>query len=238
MSKPLDLKQLNKDFDGKPPHEIVQWAVDTFSPEVALSTSFGSTSAVLLHMASQIKPDLRILFLETGFHFPETINFKNDLVKRLNLNIDELTSEMPREEFKQVHGNLYERDPDKCCYLNKVAPLKKALVGVKGWITGIRRSQSDTRTLVDYVEEYEGGIIKINPLRDWNAKDMWEYLKKYKLPYHPLFDEGFVSIGCAPCTRAVVPGEHERSGRWSGSQKKECGIHTFLQKKKDPEDKG
>jgi len=233
----MDIQKINKELEEKTPQEILRWAINEFSPEVCVSTSFGSTSAVLLHMATQIKPDIRILFLETGFHFPETLEFKEHLKKLINLNnVEELKPLMGREEFTQKHGNLYETDPDKCCYLNKVEPLKKALNGVRGWITGIRRSQSDTREQVNVVESYESGIIKINPLCFWNGKQMWEYLKEHKLPYHPLFDEGFSSIGCAPCTRSVVPGEHERSGRWSGSTKKECGIHTFLAKK-DPKPK-
>lgn len=227
----LNIAQLNAEFEKKTPQEIIAWAVKEFSPKIAVSSSFGSTSAVLLHMAAQVQPGIRILFLETGFHFPETLAFRDDLIRRLNLNVENLKSVMPREEFRKVYGNLYERDPDKCCYLNKVEPLKIALAGLEAWITAIRRGQTEERKNVQFVEEYEGGIYKINPLAFWTSKQIWEYLKAHDLPYHPLFEQGFTSIGCAPCTRCTSPGENERAGRWSGSQKKECGIHTFMKKK-------
>lgn len=231
MNTKLNLAQLNERFATQRPQEIIAWAVNEFSPDISVSTSFGTTSAVLLHMAVQVKPDIRVLFLETGFHFPETLKFKEELTQRLGLNVVELRSVMPREDFRATYGNLYERDPDKCCALNKVEPLKLALAGLKAWITGIRRSQTDARKDIQYVEEYEGRIYKINPLASWTSKKMWEYLKTHELPHHPLFDEGYTSIGCAPCTRPVHAGEDERAGRWAGSQKTECGIHTFMKKK-------
>jgi len=230
MKTKLNLTQLNQEFESKTPQEIIAWAIREFSNDIAVSSSFGTTSAVLLHIATQVKPDIRVLFLETGFHFPETLQFKNGLVKRLGLNVVELRSVMPREEFKKTYGNLYERDTDKCCYLNKVEPLKIALSGMKAWITSVRRGQTENRKNVQFVEEYEDGLYKINPLATWTSKQMWDYLKAHNLPYHPLFEQGYTSIGCAPCTRSVQAGEDERAGRWSGSQKTECGIHTFMKK--------
>ncbi len=230
MNTKLNLTQLNEEFENKTPQEIIAWAVKEFGPDIATTSSFGTTSAVLLHMAAEAKPDIRVLFLETGFHFPQTLKFKDELVKRLKLNVVELKSVMPREEFKKTYGNLYEKNPDKCCYLNKVEPLKIALSGLKAWITAVRRGQTDNRKDVQFVEAYEEGIYKINPLATWTSKQMWEYLKAHNLPYHPLFEEGYTSIGCAPCTRPVGAGEHERAGRWSGSQKTECGIHTFMKR--------
>jgi len=231
MKNKLDLIKLNAEFENKTPQEIIAWAVKEFGPDIATTSSFGTTSAVVLHMASQVKPDIRVLFLETGFHFPQTLKFRDDLVSLLKLNVVNLQSVMPREEFKSTYGNLHEKDTDKCCYLNKVEPLKIALSGLKAWITAVRRGQADTRKNVQFVEEYEDGIYKINPLATWTSKQMWEYLKAHNLPHNPLFEEGYSSIGCAPCTRSVRSGEDERAGRWSGSEKTECGIHTFMKKK-------
>lgn len=231
MATKLDLNKLNAEFESKTPQEIIAWAVKEFGPDIATTSSFGTTSAVVLHMASQIKPDIRVLFLETGFHFPQTLKFRDELVSRLKLNVVNLQSVMPREEFKKTYGNLYEKNTDKCCAINKVEPLKIALSGLKAWITAVRRGQADTRKNVQFVEEYEDGIYKINPLATWTSKQMWEYLKAHNLPHHPLFEEGYTSIGCQPCTRSVRSGEDERAGRWSGSEKTECGIHTFMKKK-------
>ncbi len=226
----LDLKQLNESFESKTPQEIIAWAVNEFGPDIAISSSFGTTSAVILHMTAQIKPDIKVLFLETGFHFPETLKFRDELIKRLGLNVVNLTAKMGRENFRKTYGNLYETDPDKCCFLNKVEPLQIAMTGLKAWMTSIRRGQTANRKNIQFVEAYEDGVYKINPLATWTSKQMWEYLKAHNLPFHPLFEEGYTSIGCAPCTRAVGAGEDERAGRWSGSQKTECGIHTFKKK--------
>lgn len=231
MSTKLDLEKLNREFETKSPQEIIAWAVKEFSPDIATTSSFGTTSAVVLHMAVQAKPDIRVLFLETGFHFPQTLKFRDELIARLKLNVVNLQSVMPRAEFQKTLGNLYEKDPDKCCYMNKVEPLKIALSGLKAWITAVRRGQTENRKNVQFIEEYEDGIYKINPLATWTSKQMWDYLKVHNLPYHPLFEQGYSSIGCAPCTRSVGAGEDERAGRWSGSEKTECGIHTFMKKK-------
>ncbi|MBI4971139.1 MAG: phosphoadenylyl-sulfate reductase [Candidatus Omnitrophica bacterium] len=233
MNKKLDLEKLNREFENKTPQEIIVWAVKEFSPEIATTSSFGTTSAVLLHMAAQAKPDIRVLFLETGFHFPETLKFRDELAARLKLNVVNLKSVLLREEFKSTYGNLYEKNPDKCCFLNKVEPLKIALTGLKAWITAVRRGQTENRKNVQFVEEYEDGLYKINPLATWTSGHMWDYLKTHNLPHHPLFEEGYTSIGCAPCTHAIRSGEDERAGRWSGSEKTECGIHTFMKKKQN-----
>src|SRR5262249_48048251 len=155
MKTKLNLAQLNQGFENKTPQEIIAWAVKEFSPGIATTSSFGTTSAVLLHMATQIKPDIQVLFLETGFHFPETLKFRDELVSRLKLNIVNLKSVLPREEFKKTYGNLYEKDPDKCCYLNKIEPLKIALSGLGAWLTSIRRDQTEARKNAQHIEAYE-----------------------------------------------------------------------------------
>lgn len=231
--KHFDLKKLNERFEKAQPEEILRWAIDEFSPNIALTSSFQTESVVLLHMASKVDPNTKIFFLETGWHFKETIDFKDEIVKRLKLtNVADLKADQKtREEFNQKTGNKpYEVNPDYCCQINKVDPLDQALKGLDAWISGIRRSQSKTRKDVSIVEEYQG-LFKINPLANVTSGDIWWYLKEHQLPKHPLFDKGYLSIGCWPCTRPVQAGDDERSGRWAGTEKTECGIHTFLKSK-------
>jgi phosphoadenosine phosphosulfate reductase len=228
------LWKLNERFEKTQPEEITRWAIREFSPKIAMTSSFQTESVVLLHMISQINPAIKILFLETGWHFPETLTFKNEIVNRFGLtNVVDLKADpKKREAFNREHQNKpYERDPDQCCHINKVEPLDEALKGLDAWISGIRRSQSKTRKEIKIVEEYEGGIFKINPLANVTSGDIWWYLKEHHLPNHPLFDKGYLSIGCWPCTKPAQPGDDERSGRWAGKEKTECGIHTFMKPK-------
>jgi len=234
MAKTLDLEKLNERFEKTQPEEILRWAVGEFRPNIALTSSFQTESVVLLHMISQIDPAIKIFFLETGWHFKETLDFKYEIVKRLGLTnvIDLKADPKKREAFDaQAGGKPYEVNPDYCCQINKVEPLDEALKGLDAWISGIRRSQSETRKDIKIVEEYQGGLFKINPLANVTSGDIWWYLKGHNLPKHPLFDKGYLSIGCWPCTKPVQPGDDERSGRWAGKGKTECGIHTFMKPK-------
>lgn len=228
--KTYDYEQLNREFETRSPEDLVRWAHQEFSPDLAMSTSFGAESAVLLHLVTQVHPSIPVLFTNTGFHFKETLEHRDYLVKRLKLNLRELKPEIPTEEFLAKNGKLYERDPDACCAVNKIAPFEKALKDYKAWITGIRRNQADTRKASLFVESYRDRMVKVNPLLNWTSKMLWDYAKKHDLPYHPLWEQGYLSIGCSPenCTRRVKPGEDPRSGRWAGTGKVECGIHTFL----------
>ncbi|MGH7739803.1 MAG: phosphoadenylyl-sulfate reductase [bacterium] len=227
--KDFDYVQLNAQFEKASAPEMIRWALGELAP-ICLSTSFGAESAVLLHLVTQIQPDIPVLFTNTGFHFKETLNHRDQLVERLHLNLRELKPEMSNETFLAKNGKLYERDPDSCCAQNKIAPFEKALLDYQGWITGIRRHQSLIRQASPFVEKYRNRLVKINPLLDWNGKMFWDYAKKYDLPYHPLWEKGYLSIGCSPenCTRPVFAGEDTRAGRWAGQNKIECGLHTFL----------
>lgn len=222
----VDLQQLNKDFQAKTPQEIVQWAVERFAPNMALASSFGADAAVMLHLVNSIYPGIKVFFLETGFHFKETLDFRDKLIDQFKLNVVNLTAEMGHKIFLETYGQLHQNDPDKCCHLNKVAPLEKALKTVDAWFSGIRRSQSKTRADILYIEEYAKGIYKFNPIASWIQEDVQKYIKENNLPVHPLKAKGFLSIGCQPCTRAVHPGEDPRAGRWDSSEKTECGIHV------------
>jgi phosphoadenosine phosphosulfate reductase len=225
----LDLHQLNTELESAPPDVILRWATSAFAPDVILTCSFQHEGVVIAHMLREVAPWVPVVFLDTGFHFPETLAYKDEIVRRFGLRVKEVRPEMPREEFAKKHGlDLYSRNPDLCCAINKVAPLKKALEGVRCWINGRRRDQSSVRRVIPIVERFEGGVHKVNPLANWASADTHRYLQRHDIPEHPLFEKGYASIGCAPCTRPILAGEDERAGRWSGTGKTECGIHTLL----------
>ena len=229
---PPDLiADVNARFENEPPQEIARWMLeDSGLGKVALASSFQAEAVALIHMAVQVRPDIPVLFLETGFHFAETLAFKEQLAELLGLNVWELTGDHTVESQAEAYGErLYERDPRLCCELNKVEPLNRALRTLDGWLTGLRRSSAPTRAGTPIVQQYElepgKTLVKVSPLANWSRRDVSEYLKEHELPRHPLYDLGFASIGCAPCTRVLFPGEDERAGRWPGAEKVECGIH-------------
>lgn len=233
----LDLAKLNEEFSRKAPKDILSWATGEFYPDIAVSSSFGHGSAALLHMVSQIKAGVKVIFIDSGYHFPETLAYRDKLQKLLGLNIVVYRAALSREEFIEKYtDHLYSSQPNLCCEINKVEPMRRALDGLKAWISGIRRGQTEERSGAQWVERYEGAVYKVNPLLSWTSKDVWEYIKSNGLPVHPLFEKGYKSIGCWPCTRPVLSGEDERAGRWAEWDKRECGIHTFL--KKDEPQKG
>ena len=238
LTAQLQLEKQNEEFETKKPQEIIAWAVREFSPRLAMTSSFGPESGALLHMVSRIDPSIPVLFLETGYHFSETLEYKNLLVKLFGLtNVIDLKAN-PEKKAKVVaeyQGVPYERNPDLCCHINKVEPLDVALKNYKAWMSGIRRHQTDFRKSIRIIEEYEGGIYKISPLANFTSRDSWWYLKEHNIPQHPLFEKGYFSIGCWPCTKPVQSGDDERSGRWAGKAKKECGIHTFKEVKSKEE---
>ncbi len=183
-------------------------------------------------MVSRIDPDLKVIFINTGLHFRETLEYKEELVEMLGLTNVVEYSPLP-DELQSVdpEGKLYENDPDLCCAVRKVEPMKRSLEGLRAWISGIMRSQSETRRNIRMVEEYSGGLYKVNPLVNWTSKDSYYYLEEYNLPRHPLFYKGYSSIGCEPCTSLPIDVSDERSGRWAGRGKTECGLHTFMERK-------
>ena len=227
----IDLGKVNRELSGADPIKTVRWAVETFSPDIAISSSFGAESACLLHLAVQVMPDIRVNFIDTGFLFKETVEFKNQLADKLKLNIVEFKKEGSHEDFLAKYGKLYEKDPDLCCDINKVEPMRRAIEGLRCWMSGVRGDQTGYRAEMKPVELKPNGLYKVAPLLSWNTKTIYEYLQKHQLPTHPLWEKGYQSIGCEPCT--AVPGDPSdpRSGRWTGKNKSECGIHTFLDKK-------
>jgi phosphoadenosine phosphosulfate reductase len=225
---PLFLIDLNA-FEQWTPHKIVQWAVETFGNDLAMTSSFQQQSLTLLHIVSTVAPHLPIFFLDTGYHFKETLAFRTLVTEQLGLNVQDIHPEMSQEDQAAKYGpDLPSTNPDLCCYLNKVLPLQKAMKGYRAWITGIRRDQSPARANAPIVDIRQDGIAKIAPLATWTGDDVKRYVAFHQLPKHPLYQQGYKSIGCAPCTQPIQEGENERAGRWSGKQKTECGLHTVF----------
>ncbi len=194
----------------------------------ALVSSFGAESVVLLHMVASVDPDIPVIFLDTLAHFPATLAYRELLVRQLGLrDVRSAAPELRMLGRIDPRGDLHRSDPDVCCHFRKTEPLDAALAGFDAWITGRKRFQGGQRQALPVFEaEQASGRIKINPLVEWSAEDLEAYRKAYDLPAHPLVDQGYRSIGCAPCTRPVAEGEDPRAGRWAGSSKTECGIHV------------
>jgi phosphoadenosine phosphosulfate reductase len=223
-----DIIFLNEQIENLSAEEILLWTWETFGTDAIASSSFQTQSTPLLHMISQVCPKLPIIFIDTGFHFPETLVFRDQLQARYDLNVQIVHPEIEKSQLFEKHGEgLYRRDPELCCYINKVKPMKRALAGKRAWITGIRRDQTEHRENLSVFEMQDSGILKVHPLISWAKRDLWKYIETHDLPTHPLFSKGYQSIGCAPCTRPVIPGEDERSGRWAEIGKTECGLHTM-----------
>ncbi len=206
-----------------------------FAPEIALSTSFQTQSMPLLHMVTQVMPDIRLFFLDTGYHFWDTLIFREQVQQAWRLNVIDLYRDSRWDVFvRQNVRTLPLQDPNLCCYIHKVQPMQKALAGLRAWITGIRRDQTPERARARILEIQEDGLLKINPLLNWTRQDVDAYRLKHNLPPHPLYTQGYRSIGCAPCTVTVGVDEDERAGRWAGRGKTECGLHTEMFKHKNP----
>jgi phosphoadenosine phosphosulfate reductase len=209
------------------PEEVLRWGFRHFAPGIALATGFGPEGVVLMHMVSRLRPDTTVFYLDTGLLFPETYALRDRLAERLRLRFTRVSTELTLEEQEERHGpELWAREPDRCCRLRKVDPLRRFLRTQGAWITGIRRDQTAHRASAGVVEwDRANGLVKLNPLAAWSQEEVWTYLHLFELPTNPLHERGFPSIGCHPCTRAVAPGADPRSGRWQGLGKTECGIH-------------
>ncbi|MDP3175528.1 MAG: phosphoadenylyl-sulfate reductase [Phenylobacterium sp.] len=207
------------------PSSVLAAAVDTFGDRLALVSSFGAESAVLLHLAAQIKPDIPVLFLDTGMLFGQTLDYRKILAARLGLtDVRDLRPHYQDLAVVDPKANLWQTDTDACCALRKVAPLDDALGGFDAWVTGRKRFHGGDRMSLPVVE-HQGSQLKFNPLANWAKDELDAYVATHDLPAHPLVAQGFASIGCWPCTQPVDEGEDVRAGRWKGSQKSECGIH-------------
>ena len=223
----LRAEQLSAQYEDLTPQEILRDAIrNQFFGDITLSSSFGADSAVLLHMVAEIDPNLPVLFLDTDRHFFQTLQYRDDLAKRLGLtNIVNLKADETEAASEDAKGTLWRTAPDQCCDLRKVRPLNRLMENYGAWISGRKRHQSATRTKLPIVE-WDGRHFKVNPLAAWTADDIAAYFTAHDLPPHPLVEQGFPSIGCFTCTKPVAQGEDARSGRWAGTEKVECGIHN------------
>ncbi len=232
------IHELNERFQSEPTEAILAWAWERFGPRAAIGTSFQGAGLVMMHLARRKGLDFPVFTLDTGLLFPETTALRRRLESFFGIQIESLEPDLSVEKQAEAYGpELWKRDPDLCCTVRKVVPLQSKLASIDCWITGLRRQQSDTRASIGIVEGYVSDpangreIIKLNPMANWARDAVWDYLKQHQIPYNPLQDQGYRSIGCMPCTHRGGAGESERAGRWMGFQKTECGIHTFMTRK-------
>jgi phosphoadenosine phosphosulfate reductase len=224
-----DVQQLRSTAETWAPERILQWALETFGKAVAISSAFGAEGMVLIDMASRVQKDFRLFTLDTEFLFPETYNLMDEVEQRYGITIERVLPLHSPEEQEKSHGAaLWLTNPDQCCNLRKVEPLKHKLSGLRAWITSIRRDQTAARAGAGKIEwDEKFGLVKINPIADWSSNQVWQYIRDNDVPFNALHERNYPSIGCQQCTRAVGPGEDPRSGRWSGSSKTECGLHII-----------
>jgi phosphoadenosine phosphosulfate reductase len=230
-----EVHSLAGQLESASPEAILEWAWQRFGDRAAIGTSFQGAGLVAIHHAVKAGIPLPIFSIDTGLLFAETLELKRRLEVFFGLSIESLVPELSVGQQAIEYGSaLWERQPDLCCTMRKVFPLQAKLSHLDAWITGVRREQSSGRARTQVVELYEFDklrekyILKVNPMARWSRDQIWDYIRAHQIPYNPLADRGFRSIGCRPCTRAVGAGDDERAGRWTGFDKSECGIHTFL----------
>jgi len=211
------------------PQHTLAWAFDTFGSRVAISSAFGAEGMVLIDIASRVRKDFRLFTIDTEFLFPETYSLMDRIEEKYGFAIERVYPQLSPKEQERIHGAaLWGREPDQCCNLRKVEPLRRKLGELDAWITSIRRDQTSARAGARKVEwDSKFGLVKVNPLADWTSKQVWNYIHQHDVPYNTLHDQDYPSIGCTHCTRAVGPGEDPRTGRWPGFAKTECGLHMI-----------
>jgi phosphoadenosine phosphosulfate reductase len=207
--------------------ETLDWALHRFERRIAVASAFGPEGMVLIDIAARLRPDVQVFTLDTGLFFPETYELMSEVERRYGIRIERVQPMLTKEEQGAAHGpSLWLRNPDQCCRMRKIEPLRRKLATLDAWIAAIRRDQTPDRAHAQKVEwDAKFGLIKINPLCDWTSEMVWEHIRRNDLPYNPLHDRGYPSIGCAPCTKPVRSGDNPRSGRWAGFAKTECGLH-------------
>ena len=225
-----ELKRLSDAVESQQPQDVLKEAIKRYAPKIVLACSFGAEDVVLVDMVHRIDPAVPLFYLDTDFLFPETYATRDRIIQQYGLKpaqVIQVKSLLTPEQQAAQHGAaLWSTEPDRCCQLRKVEPLTRVLKGYEAWITGIRREQSPTRANAGLIE-WDGKfqLVKVNPLARWTWADVWTYIKVYEVPYNPLHDQNYPSIGCTHCTVAVAPGEDPRAGRWKTFTKTECGLH-------------
>jgi len=230
LATPTQIEALSTQFESSSPQDILRWATETYGDKLAIVTSFQITGIVTLHMLQDIAPRTPVLTLDTGFLFPETYDLIDTLETQFDLNLTRVKPrQTPKQQARDYGDRLWERNPDRCCHLRKTIPLRDALDGYEGWVTGLRRDQSERRANTPIISiDQRTRLIKVAPFANWTEDMLWTYIHAYELPYNELHDKGYPSIGCWSCTQAVSDGEDARSGRWANTGKTECGIHVEL----------
>jgi phosphoadenosine phosphosulfate reductase len=211
-----DLAELNERFEREAATTVIQWAVDTFHPHLCLSASM--TDAVLIDLAVKVEPSIEVVFIDTGYHFPETLDTVELVRRRYGLNLRIMTVAPHDEE-------LWKIDPENCCQAVKVGQLDRALAGKEAWMSGLRRAEAATRVNAPIVARDLRGLVKVNPIAAWTDFDVQGYIRDHDVPLNPLLTQGYTSIGCKPCTSLPTDPNDPRSGRWAGREKTECGLH-------------
>lgn len=221
------IRRLNDRFAQIHPDHILKWGIRQFGSRMVLGTGFGPSGVFLIYRLAELGLPTPVFFLDTDLHFDETYRLKEEIEERFDIQIEAIPPSLGLDKQAAEHGpELWKRDPDKCCHLRKVLPLQNYLSDKTAWISGIRRSQGDARRRANMFEwDAKNSVVKINPLIHWTADRLWDEIRKHDLPYNPLHDEGYPSIGCIPCTSRVTDGDGERAGRWKELNKTECGIH-------------
>jgi phosphoadenosine phosphosulfate reductase len=224
-----DWTETNERLKEAHPAEILRWAVETFHPKLTMATAFGPEGCVILHMLAEIEPRVHVFNLETGYQFAETLELRDRIADRYGIEVELVRPDSTIAEYEASHGGpLYASNPDRCCHDRKLVPLRRAVEGYDAWISAIRADQSAHRAKASVVGwDAKFGLVKLNPLLNWTKRDVWAFIVANQVPYNPLHDKGYPSIGCWPCTRAVAPGGEERGGRWAGQAKTECGLHSL-----------
>jgi phosphoadenosine phosphosulfate reductase len=223
------LREASSRLEKASPEEIIAWGVEHYAPYLTMATAFGPEGCVILAMLAKIAPETYVFNLDTGYQFQETLDLRDRIADKYGIEVDLLAPELAVSEYEALHGGpLYNTNPNQCCADRKIKTLQRASEVMHAWMSGIRRDQSEDRAQAAVVGwDKKFGLVKISPLANWTKKDVWKRITDESVPYNPLHDQGFPSIGCWPCTRAVAAGEtDERAGRWSGMKKTECGLHT------------
>jgi len=224
-----ELEEENARLETASPREIIQWASGRFTSKLTMATAFGPEGCLIISLLAEIAPATHVFNLDTGYQFEETLRLRDRLAERYGMQVKLMRPDLTVEQYEAQHGGpLYQSKPDQCCHDRKVVVLRRAIQGKHAWITAIRRDQSPDRAeapIVGWDDKFQ--VVKVNPLANSTREEIWKQIVDNDVPYNPLHDQGYTSIGCWPCTRAVLSGEDERAGRWSGTAKTECGLHSL-----------
>ena len=224
-----EMAEHNARLENAAPDEILAWAAERFAPRFTMATGFGPEGLVIIYFLSRVAPNTPVFNLDTGYQFKETLALRDRVKQKLGMEIELKKPELSVEEYEKLNGGpVYKTDSNRCCFERKILVLHQAVAGMEAWASAIRRDQSPDRAKAPIVGwDKKFNLVKVNPLANWTKEQVWKTITDNDVPYNPLHDEGYPSIGCQPCTRSIIFGEDERAGRWSGSKKTECGLHSL-----------